>query len=88
LPDSAKPQRNGQEEFSREAHPGQGSGTEDAMNDTNRFRNPADDYPPTRPTPMILGAVLVIALAVVILTSWSTVSHALHLQAIEAALGL
>ena len=58
------------------------------MNDNDRFHNPADDYPPSRPTPMILGAVLVVALAAVILTSWSTVSHALHLQAIEAALGL
>ncbi len=58
------------------------------MSDINRFHNPADDYPPTRPTPLILGAALVVALAVLMLTSWSTVSHALHLQAIEAALGL
>jgi hypothetical protein len=54
----------------------------------DRHHNLADDYPPTRPTPMLVGLALAAVLAVVILTSWSTISHAIHLQAIESALGL
>ncbi len=54
----------------------------------DRLHNPADDYPPTRPTLTILGAALAVVLAVVILSSWPTISHAIHLKTIEAALGL
>jgi hypothetical protein len=58
------------------------------MTDPNAWRNPSEDYPPSRPGPlMFLGAAVVLAVGAVI-ANWAAVSAFAHIPQIKASLGL
>jgi hypothetical protein len=58
------------------------------VTDSNEWRNPSEDYPPTRPgRSVFLGAAVVLAVGAVIV-NWAAISSFAHVQQIKAALGL
>jgi hypothetical protein len=57
------------------------------MTDSNPWRNPSEDYPPSRPgKKMFLGAAVVCAVGVVI-ANWVAISAFAHIPQIKASLG-
>jgi len=48
--------------------------------------NPSDDYPPTRPGPLLVVVALVVVVAGVSIENWSDISA--HVPQIATALGL
>jgi hypothetical protein len=48
--------------------------------------NPSDDYPPTRPGPLLVIAALVVVVAGVSIENWSDISA--HVPQIAKAIGL
>jgi len=57
------------------------------MTDSNPWRNPSEDYPPSRPGKMMfLGAAVVCAVGAVI-ANWVAISAFAHIPQIKASLG-
>jgi hypothetical protein len=57
------------------------------MTDSNPWRNPSEDYPPSRPGRMVfLGAAVVCAVGAVI-ANWVAISAFAHIPQIKASLG-
>jgi hypothetical protein len=57
------------------------------MTDTNAWRNPSEDYPPSRPGLLVflaLGGLVLLTLAIVF---WPAISTFTHFPEIRAALG-
>lgn len=53
-----------------------------------RFSNPADAYPPSRPSMLFVAAALAVVVVVLGVENWSDVSTTVHVSQIEKALGL
>ena len=57
------------------------------MTDSNEWRNPSEDYPPTRPGRAIFfGAAVVCAVGAVVM-NWTAISSFAHVPQIKSALG-
>ena len=56
--------------------------------DKPRFSNPADAYPPSRPSKLVIAAAFAVAVFVLGFENWSDVSATIHVAQIEKALGL
>ncbi len=50
--------------------------------------NPSDQYPPTRPGPIVIAIALVLIVAGFSIENWSDLSSLAHVTQIEKALGL
>jgi hypothetical protein len=58
------------------------------MTDSNKWHNPSEDYPPTRPGRMVFfGAAVACAVGAAVV-NWAAISSFVHLPQIKAALGL
>jgi hypothetical protein len=57
------------------------------MTDSNEWRNPSEDYPPSRPgRSVFFGAAVVCAVGAIIM-NWAAISSFAHFRQIKAVLG-
>jgi hypothetical protein len=58
------------------------------MTDHDEWRNPSEDYPPSRPgRSVFFGAAVIVAVGAVVV-NWAAISSFAHVQDIKTALGL
>ncbi len=64
------------------------SGPDTSQTPTPSGKNPSDEYPPTRPGPILIIIALVLVVAGFSVENWADLSAWAHFTQIEKALGL
>ena len=58
------------------------------MTDSNKWHNPSEDYPPTRPGRAVFFGAAVVCIVGAAVMNWAAISSFVHLPQIKTALGL
>jgi hypothetical protein len=57
------------------------------MTDSNAWRNPSEDFPPSRPGKLVFLGAAVACVVGVLIVNWAAVSSFAHVAQIKTALG-